>query len=86
MGWSYRQSFHLGPFRVTASRGGIGWSVGAGGFRTGVNAGGRTYSSAHVPGTGLTYRGSLLGVGCFLVIVGALLAGGAIALYSYFFR
>ena len=56
MGWSYRKSVHLGPFRVNLSKSGIGYSVGAKDFRVGVNARGRRYESVTVPGTGLTYR------------------------------
>jgi Protein of unknown function (DUF4236) len=56
MGWSYRKSVSLGPFRVNLSKSGIGYSVGAKDFRVGVNAKGRRYESVTVPGTGLTYR------------------------------
>lgn len=55
MPWSYRKSLKLGPFRVSVSKSGIGYSVGGKGFRTGVNARGRRYSSLSVPGTGWRY-------------------------------
>jgi hypothetical protein len=55
MGWSFRKSVNLGPFRVNMSRSGLGYSVGAGGFRTGVRANGRRYSSVSIPGTGIRY-------------------------------
>ena len=58
MGWSYRKSLDLGPFRVNLSKSGIGYSVGAKDFRVGVNAKGRRYESVTVPGTGLSYRTS----------------------------
>jgi hypothetical protein len=58
MGWSYRKSVHVGPFRVNLSKSGIGYSVGAKDFRVGVNARGRRYESVTIPGTGLSYRSS----------------------------
>ena len=70
MGWSYRKSVNLGPFRVNISKEGLGYSVGAKDFRVGVNARGRRYESVTVPGTGLTYRSSKArgqGMGCALV-------------------
>ncbi|MCX5690196.1 MAG: DUF4236 domain-containing protein [Planctomycetota bacterium] len=73
MGWSFRKSINLGPFRVNMSRSGLGYSVGAGGFRTGVRANGRRYSSASIPGTGIRYTsgGSKRGTssGCLVMIV-----------------
>jgi hypothetical protein len=71
MGWSYRKSFKAGPFRVNVGKSGIGYSVGGGGFRTGVRAAGRRYSSMSVPGTGLRYtktagKGSS---GCLVVLM-----------------
>ncbi|MFO0902559.1 MAG: DUF4236 domain-containing protein [Pirellulales bacterium] len=55
MGWSFRRSITLGPFRINFSKSGISYSFGMAGFRTGVNAKGRRYSSMSVPGTGLRY-------------------------------
>lgn len=55
MPWSFRRSINLGPFRLTFSKSGISYSFGMGGFRTGVNAKGRRYSSVNVPGTGVRY-------------------------------
>ena len=84
MGWSYRKSISAGPFRVSLSKSGIGYSVGAKGVRTGVTSTGRKYTTFSVPGTGLSYstRGGLPGVsgkgrkvGC-LVMVAALPAVG----------
>ena len=61
MGWSWRKSESVGPFRINLSTGGIGYSLGGRGFRVGVNARGRKYVSAGVPGTGLRYNSSLGG-------------------------
>jgi hypothetical protein len=58
MGWSYRKSVNLGPFRVNLSKSGIGYSLGAKDFRVGVNAKGRRYESVTIPGTGISYRTS----------------------------
>ena len=55
MGWSFRKSVNLGPLRVNLSKSGVGYSVGAGGFRTGVRSNGRSYSSVSIPGTGIRY-------------------------------
>jgi hypothetical protein len=82
MGWSYRKSLHVGPFRVNLSKSGIGYSVGAKDFRVGVNARGRRYESVTVPGTGLTYRNSgklrSQGPGCSpaAFLLAAILASG----------
>ena len=55
MSWSFRRSINLGPFRLTFSNSGISYSFGMAGFRTGVNAKGRRYSSVSIPGTGVRY-------------------------------
>lgn len=55
MGWSFRKTFSLGPLRVTASKSGLSFSVGAKGLRAGVNSRGRPYTSATIPGTGVRY-------------------------------
>ncbi len=68
MGWSYRKSVGLGPFRINLSKSGIGYSVGAGGFRTGVNARGRSYKSFSIRGTGLRYYSSSSKQGCLLAL------------------
>ena len=72
MGWQFRKSVNLGPFRVNLSKSGIGYSLGGAGFRTGVSAGGRRYSSIGIPGTGLRYLKSGGGPasGCLPVVVG----------------
>ena len=58
MGWSFRKAFNIGPFRVNVSKSGVGYSVGGGGFRTGVRSNGASYQSASIPGTGLRYTSS----------------------------
>ncbi|MEI7591319.1 MAG: DUF4236 domain-containing protein [Deltaproteobacteria bacterium] len=72
MGFTYRKSVNLGPFRVNLSKSGVGYSVGAGGFRSGVSARGKKYTSFSLPGTGIGYRKS--GTGC-LVLLAALPVG-----------
>jgi hypothetical protein len=56
MGWSFRRSKKIGPFRFTLGKKGVGVSVGVKGARIGVGADGRTRSSVSIPGTGLSYR------------------------------
>lgn len=55
MGWSFRKSINLGPFRINFSSGGVSFSVGAGGLRTGIDTKGKRYNSVSIPGTGLRY-------------------------------
>ena len=45
MGWSFHKSIKIGPFRINIGKTGIGFSVGAHGFRTGVRSNGSTYKS-----------------------------------------
>jgi Protein of unknown function (DUF4236) len=68
MGFYFRRSMNLGPFRVNLSRGGLGWSVGGRGFRTGRSGRGRRYSTISIPGTGMGYRTSSR-TGCLLLIL-----------------
>ena len=58
MGFFYRKSANLGPFRVNLSGSGVGYSVGGRGFRVGKSSRGRRYTAFSVPGTGVGYRGS----------------------------
>jgi len=67
MGFIFRKSVNIGPFRVSASRSGIGYSVGGRGFRVGKDARGRKYHTFSIPGTGVSYRGS--GAGCALIML-----------------
>jgi len=75
MGWSFRRSVNVGPLRINLSRSGVGYSVGGRGFRTGVRAGGRRYSTFSIPGTGIRYqtgggRGAVpRSSGCLVMIV-----------------
>lgn len=87
MGWTYRKSMRIGPFRVNLSRSGVGYSLGGGGFRRGVSSRGRRYTSVSIPGTGLRYykgkkRGSS---GCLLLV---LLSSGVslLGIYAMFGR
>ncbi len=57
MGFFYRKSVNIGPFRVNLSKSGVGYSVGGKGFRVGTSARGRRYSTFSIPGTGVGYRG-----------------------------
>lgn len=51
----FRKSIKFGPFRINVSNTGVGWSVGTRGFRTGVSAKGRPYTTTSIPGTGLSH-------------------------------
>lgn len=75
MGFYYRKSLNIGPFRINLSKNGVGYSVGTRGFRVGTTARGRRYTNLSVPGSGLGYRG-----GC-LVLIAALPVGLATALW-----
>lgn len=55
MGFRFRKSFGAGPFRVTLSKSGIGFSAGVKGFRVTKKAGGGTRTTAGIPGTGIAY-------------------------------
>ena len=72
MGFYYRKSVNLGPFRVNVGKSGVGLSVGPKGFRTGVSSKGRRYSTFSLPGTGLGYRTGPKGQGCLLLLVSLL--------------
>jgi hypothetical protein len=56
MAWSFRKGLNLGPLRINLSKGGIGFSIGARGFRAGRDARGRGYTQISVPGTGIYNR------------------------------
>ena len=49
MGFTYRKSVNLGPFRVNLSKPGLGYSVGGRGFRVGTTARGKKYTSFSIP-------------------------------------
>jgi hypothetical protein len=83
MGFHFRRSVGVGPFRLNLSKSGVGWSVGGRGFRTGVSSRGRRYTTFGLPGTGLGYRSyGRRARGCALpfmigVAIPLLVAGGA---------
>src|ERR1700730_11896261 len=56
MCWSFRRSINFGPFRINLSRKGMGFSLGARGFRVGKDAHGRNYTQVSIPGTGIYNR------------------------------
>jgi len=66
MGFYYRKSVNLGPFRVNLSKSGVGYSVGGRGFRVGTTPRGKKYTSFSIPGTGVGYRKS--GAGCLVLL------------------
>lgn len=72
MGFYYRKSVGLGPFRVNLSSRGVGISAGVKGFRTGISGSGRRYNTFSIPGTGVRYTGSA-GRGCLLLLLAPLL-------------
>jgi hypothetical protein len=76
VGFYYRKSVRLGPFRVNVSKSGVGYSVGGRGFRTGVSAKGRRYTTFSLPGTGIGYRTGGKN-GCLIALAAG---GGLIAL------
>ena len=55
MGLKWRKSMSMGPVRANVSSRGVGWSINLGLCRLGLNAQGRYYFSAGIPGTGLYY-------------------------------
>lgn len=58
MGWRFRRSTRIGPFRLTAGKTGLGVSFGVKGARLGIGADGRVRSSVGLPGTGISYQKS----------------------------
>ncbi|HEU5025856.1 MULTISPECIES: DUF4236 domain-containing protein [Actinomadura] len=56
MGWSYRKSLRMGPFRLNFSKKGVGHSVGVRGARYSSSADGRREMTFRIPGTGLSWR------------------------------
>lgn len=77
MGFYYRRSVNIGPFRINLGSGGVGYSVGGRGFRVGRSGSGRRYTSFSLPGTGIGYRsGCALWIG--LGMASAIVAGRCI--------
>ncbi|MBR4823968.1 MAG: DUF4236 domain-containing protein [Spirochaetaceae bacterium] len=57
MSFTFRKSKKLGAMRITASKSGLGFSVGGKHFRTGVSANGKSYISGGA--SGIRYRKEL---------------------------
>ena len=55
MGFRFRKSVKMGPFRINFSKSGVGWSVGGKGYRYTKTANGRTRTTISAPGTGMSY-------------------------------
>jgi hypothetical protein len=55
MGFSYRKSVKMGPFRMTASKSGISYSAGIKGARVTRRADGKVQRTLSAPGTGLRH-------------------------------
>lgn len=68
MGFYFRKSVRVGPFRVNVSRGGVGLSLGAGGLRQSVSSRGRRYTTFGIPGTGGGYRTQTRGCATALLL------------------
>lgn len=94
MGWNFRKSIGLGPLRLNLSKSGVGGSFGVGPFRFGRSATGRSYRTASIPGTGISWRSSAKdgeGGGCCgcaggAILVLALLAAAAAAIWWFVLR
>lgn len=102
MGFRFRKSKNFGPLRINISSSGIGWSVGTKGFRYTHSATGKTYTTASIPGTGISYRSPAQGAKSanaepivlhnsdikptLLCILAGLLIGGAILFGLYIYK
>jgi len=57
MGFRFQRRINILPgLRINLSKSGIGFSVGGRGFHAGVDSNGRRYTSAGLPGTGISWR------------------------------
>ena len=56
MGFFFRRSIKIGPFRLNFSKSGVGASAGVRGLRTGISATGRRTTRVTIPGTGIGYQ------------------------------
>lgn len=56
MGFCFRKSIKIGPFRINFSKSGIGWSFGFKGFRYTKKANGKKQKTYSIPGTGLSFK------------------------------
>ena len=55
MGFRFRKSLNVGPFRMNFSKSGVGYSVGGKGFRFTKKAGGGYRTTSSIPGTGISF-------------------------------
>lgn len=55
MGFRFRKSKKIGPFRITASKSGVSYSVGGKGYRLTKQANGKVRQTYSIPGTGISY-------------------------------
>lgn len=55
MGFRFRKSAKVGPFRINFSKSGVGYSFGGKGFRVTKKAGGGMRTTASIPGSGISY-------------------------------
>lgn len=55
MGFRFRKSLNVGPFRMNFSKSGVGYSVGGKGFRVTKKAGGGYRTTSSIPGTGISF-------------------------------
>lgn len=55
MGWNFRKSTKIGPFRFTTSKSGTSVSVGTKGYRVTRQANGAVRKTYSIPGTGISY-------------------------------
>lgn len=58
MGWSFRKTNSFGPLRITFSKSGVSFSLGAKGVRTRIDSHGKRTTTVSIPGTGISYRSS----------------------------
>ena len=82
MGFYYRKSIGIGPFRLNLDKSGVGYSVGTRGFRTGLSSRGRRYTTFSLPGTGIGYRTSRQAAGCVLLIAALGLVAATLVAYA----
>lgn len=61
MGFRFRKSKSLGPFRFTIGKKGFSSSVGGKYFRIGMSSSGKIRTTTRIPGTGLSYSSSIGG-------------------------
>ncbi len=82
MGFYYRKSIGIGPFRLNLGKSGVGYSVGTRGFRTGLSSRGRRYTTFSIPGTGIGYRTRRQAAGCVLLIAALGLVAATLVAYA----